>query len=720
MTEGPEVNFRTDINLHGNSVRNIKIDSLASAPTTDVEAGRVYYNTTDSTYYYYNGTDWKALALRESLDSYQLLSEKDAASGYAGLDSSGKVAIGEIPAGATANTVPLLVASVTDGYLLRYDATAGGFVGYSSSNIYTYKGSCTYANLPTDATAGDVYNVTDAHGNYPAGTNWAWTGTEWDALGGSIDLSGYQTRANMVTTLASASDSTYPTTLAVSTALAEKQDTLTAGSGISISDGTVSVAASGVTASSYGSTTAIPVVTVGEDGRVTAASTVAVYPPTTAGTSGQYWTSDGSGAGVWTTPASEVSSTSTALVTSAAVASATSSLDTRLTSVETDPSGMGTVVCVSDPDVPLLVEDSTGETVFYGLCPQAIALPAGTYTLTIEDTATTVEVVKNTVVSALNMAHVKTIDLNDAVIALSIGDTVTIGTTIYPIYAGDRRLVWPSDNEEAVIVNDGLISAMGLGHAKVTCEASDGYGASASLYVVVETILDTVALGTGITGYVAEDGCLVIDVAKGSAGIIYNFSEGSEPFIDYADTVTTCVMETGLVTMGGRVLKGLTLLESVYLPETLTRIRNYAFYGCSSLESVDLSSVTSIEGGAFRDCSSLVSVGDLSSVTSIGGNAFNGCSALTSIDLPHTLTTVMAGAFYQCVSVTRIVFRGKEVEINAETSFRLGKSSNNVTADVYSPENWAEDALTALSIPYTTFVFHDLSELDEEYQETGE
>jgi predicted nucleic acid-binding Zn-ribbon protein len=57
---------------------------------------------------------------------------------------------------------------------------------------YRYAGSCTYAELPTSGSViGEVWNVTDANGNFPAGTNYAWDGNKWDALGGSIDLSPY-------------------------------------------------------------------------------------------------------------------------------------------------------------------------------------------------------------------------------------------------------------------------------------------------------------------------------------------------------------------------------------------------------------------------------------------------------------------------------------------------------------------------------------------------
>lgn len=62
------------------------------------------------------------------------------------------------------------------------------------TGIYSYKGSITtYEELPTDAKAGDVWNVETAYGNHPAGTNYAWTGSEWDALAGLVDLSKYYT-----------------------------------------------------------------------------------------------------------------------------------------------------------------------------------------------------------------------------------------------------------------------------------------------------------------------------------------------------------------------------------------------------------------------------------------------------------------------------------------------------------------------------------------------
>ena len=58
------------------------------------------------------------------------------------------------------------------------------------SAVYKYRGSVEdYEHLPsTDLTVGDVYNVEDT------GDNYAWTGTAWDKLSGTVDLSGYQTK----------------------------------------------------------------------------------------------------------------------------------------------------------------------------------------------------------------------------------------------------------------------------------------------------------------------------------------------------------------------------------------------------------------------------------------------------------------------------------------------------------------------------------------------
>lgn len=59
------------------------------------------------------------------------------------------------------------------------------------STVYKYKGSLPdEASLPTENNAvGDVYNCEDT------GNNFAWEGTKWDKLAGTVDMSNYYTKA---------------------------------------------------------------------------------------------------------------------------------------------------------------------------------------------------------------------------------------------------------------------------------------------------------------------------------------------------------------------------------------------------------------------------------------------------------------------------------------------------------------------------------------------
>lgn len=75
------------------------------------------------------------------------------------------------------------------------------------SSVYRVKGSCKYGELPEDGQeVGDVWNVTDAHDNTPAGTNFVWTDEGWDPLGGTIDLSPYVKNDDVSTAITSIKD----------------------------------------------------------------------------------------------------------------------------------------------------------------------------------------------------------------------------------------------------------------------------------------------------------------------------------------------------------------------------------------------------------------------------------------------------------------------------------------------------------------------------------
>ena len=90
-------------------------------------------------------------------------------------------------------------------------------------------------------------------------------------------------------------------------------------------------------------------------------------------------------------------------------------------------------------------------------------------------------------------------------------------------------------------------------------------------------------------------------------------------------------------------------VENLIIPESVTSIKAYAFYGCSGLTSVSIpNSVTSIGSSAFYGCSGLTSVSIPNSVTSIGGDAFSGCSGLTSATIGKSVNSIGKEAFSGC------------------------------------------------------------------------
>ena len=116
--------------------------------------------------------------------------------------------------------------------------------------------------------------------------------------------------------------------------------------------------------------------------------------------------------------------------------------------------------------------------------------------------------------------------------------------------------------------------------------------------------------------------------------------------------------------------------KNTTIPNSVTSIGSYAFYGCSSLTTVSIpNSVTSIGEGAFSGCNNLekleidcTKIGDYwfmsittlkviafgNSVKTIGNNAFHNCSALTSVSISSSVTSIGVEVFSYCSSLTVI------------------------------------------------------------------
>lgn len=85
---------------------------------------------------------------------------------------------------------------------------------------------------------------------------------------------------------------------------------------------------------------------------------------------------------------------------------------------------------------------------------------------------------------------------------------------------------------------------------------------------------------------------------------------------------------------------------------TVKEIGEYAFYNCSKLKSVDISSgITKIGESAFHNSSNITTIKIPSTVTCIELNAFRNCKSLVSADIPSSVVSIGYNLFSDCTSM---------------------------------------------------------------------
>ncbi len=120
------------------------------------------------------------------------------------------------------------------------------------------------------------------------------------------------------------------------------------------------------------------------------------------------------------------------------------------------------------------------------------------------------------------------------------------------------------------------------------------------------------------------------------------------------------------------------LVTDLVIPESITAIKQLAFFYCGSIKSLTIhDNLTSIGHYAFQNCDGMESVTIGDSVTSIGDSAFRSCSSLTSVTIPDSVTTIGDYAFAYCSSLTSVTM-GKGIETVGGYAFSNCSSLNAV------------------------------------------
>ena len=134
---------------------------------------------------------------------------------------------------------------------------------------------------------------------------------------------------------------------------------------------------------------------------------------------------------------------------------------------------------------------------------------------------------------------------------------------------------------------------------------------------------------------------------------------GEEAF-SFCSSLHSVTIPDSVTRIGDHAFMHCLSLHSVTIPDSVTSIGDRAFSLCLSLHSVTISdSVTSIGDSAFWGCSSLHSVTIPDSVTSIGRNVFGGCKSLQSVTIPDSVTSIGRNVFGGCKSLQSVIISHK-------------------------------------------------------------
>lgn len=122
-------------------------------------------------------------------------------------------------------------------------------------------------------------------------------------------------------------------------------------------------------------------------------------------------------------------------------------------------------------------------------------------------------------------------------------------------------------------------------------------------------------------------------------------------------------------------------LTELTIPEDITKVNQFAFYGCSSLNSVTFGeNVESIAESAFSECSEISNVTFNDALQTMGDYVFFNCASIQSVVLPASLTTLGKGAFSGCTSLRNLTVGASLVQCN-DDSFENCNFKNLTIAD---------------------------------------
>ena len=285
-------------------------------------------------------------------------------------------------------------------------------------------------------------------------------------------------------------------------------------------------------------------------------------------------------------------------------------------------------------------------------------------------------------------------------------DLNNIKIKISPNNAYDKTLSYSCDNPELAYITDNILYTTGSGFTTLTVTAMSGVSVTIPIYVKYGAEFAY----NGILYHKNEYSkiCVVMGLAQQNER---DLIIPSELELFEGTYRVTYIYENAFKNSN---------ITSVFIPNSVTTIGEYAFSGCKGLGAVEIedgetalnfdsyvfdgsaistlylgrpfkykniyllsggglfadqplsdliisNKVTSIENWTFIRCANLKSVEIPNSVTNIGEYAFSECTSLSSVEIPNSVTIIGQHAFSECSSLSSVKIPTSVTTINQYT-----------------------------------------------------
>lgn len=138
----------------------------------------------------------------------------------------------------------------------------------------------------------------------------------------------------------------------------------------------------------------------------------------------------------------------------------------------------------------------------------------------------------------------------------------------------------------------------------------------------------------------------------------YSVREGTKTIADkalYNENISEIVLPDSLTRIGDYSFDGCSKLTKVKLSQSLKYIGKYAFRNCDSLENIELPvGLKEIGASTFYNCDNLKDIEIPPTVKSIGNMAFGGCEKFENIVIPEGVETIGSYGFSYCYNLVSI------------------------------------------------------------------